>query len=59
MHSNSTENNIQSRLTYPNYGFIGSINSGVNSNYNAGQLELEKRFTYGLTFQTNFTCRAP
>jgi hypothetical protein len=52
---NSTENNIQSRLTYPNYGFIGSINSGVNSNYNAGQLELEKRFTYGLTFQTNFT----
>ena len=51
----STEDNIQSRLLYPNYGFIGSINSGVNSNYNAGQLELEKRFTYGLTFQTNFT----
>jgi hypothetical protein len=51
----STEDNIQSRLRYPNYGFIGSINSGVNSNYNAGQLELEKRLTYGLTFQTNFT----
>jgi hypothetical protein len=51
----STENNIQSRLLYPNYGFIGSINSGVNSNYNAGQVELEKRLGHGLAFQTNFT----
>ena len=51
----STEDNIQSRLLYPNYGFIGSINSGVNSNYNAGQFELEKRLTHGLSFQTNFT----
>jgi len=51
----STESNIQSRLLYPNYGFIGSINSGVNSNYNSGQFELEKRLGYGLAFQTNFT----
>jgi len=51
----STEDNIQSRLKYPNFGFIGSINSGVNSNYNAGQFELEKRISYGLSFQTNFT----
>ena len=51
----STEDNIQSRLVYPNFGFIGSINSGVNSNYNAGQFELEKRLGYGLAFQTNFT----
>ncbi|MGA7258289.1 MAG: TonB-dependent receptor [Terracidiphilus sp.] len=51
----STESNIQSRLIYPNYGFIASINSGVNSNYNGGQLELEKRLSYGLSFQTNFT----
>jgi hypothetical protein len=51
----STENNIQSRLLYPNYGFIASINSGVNSNYNAGQFELEKRLGHGLAFQTNFT----
>ena len=51
----STENNIQSRLLYPNYGFIGSINSGVNSNYNSGQFEVEKRLGHGLAFQTNFT----
>ncbi len=51
----STENNIQSRLLYPNFGFIGSINSGVNSNYSSGQFEVEKRLSYGLTFQTNYT----
>jgi outer membrane receptor protein involved in Fe transport len=51
----STEDNIQSRLRYPNYGFIGSINSGVNSKYNGGQAELEKRVSYGLSFQTNLT----
>ncbi len=51
----STENNIQSRLLYPNYGFIASINSGVNSNYNSGQFEVEKRLSYGLSFQTNYT----
>lgn len=52
---NSTENNIQSRLLYPNYGFIASINSGVNSSYNSGQFEVEKRLSYGLSFQTNYT----
>ena len=53
----STEdtNNIQQRRLYPDYGFIGAINSGVNSNYNSGQVELEKRFSYGLSFQTNYT----
>jgi hypothetical protein len=51
----STEDNIQQRRLYPNFGFIGSINSGVNSNYNAGQFEVEKRLTYGLSFQANFT----
>ena len=51
----STEDNIQSRLLYPNYGFIASINSGVNSNYNSGQFEVEKRLQYGLSFQTNYT----
>ena len=53
----STEDsaNIQSRRLYPNYGFIASINSGVNSNYNAGQFEVEKRLGHGLAFQSNFT----
>jgi len=40
---------------YPQYGSIGSINSGVDSNYNAGQITLTKRMTHGLSFLTNFT----
>jgi hypothetical protein len=51
----STEANAQQRRVYPQFGFINSINSGINSNYNAGQLELEKNIGYGLSFQTNFT----
>ncbi len=51
----STENNTQQRRVYPTYGSIGMINSGINSNYNAGQVTLEKRFTRGFSFLTNFT----
>jgi hypothetical protein len=40
---------------YPLYGSIASINSGVDSNYNAGQVTLEKRMTHGFSFLTNFT----
>ena len=40
---------------YPAYGSIASINSGVNSNYNAAQITLEKRMTHGFSFLTNFT----
>ncbi|MGA9389628.1 MAG: TonB-dependent receptor [Candidatus Sulfotelmatobacter sp.] len=40
---------------YPNYGSIASINSGVDSNYNAAQITLEKRMTHGFSFLTNFT----
>ena len=40
---------------YPNYGSIASINSGVNSNYNAAQITLTKRMTHGFSFLTNFT----
>jgi hypothetical protein len=51
----SSEDNVQQRRPYPSFGFVDAINSGVNSNYNAGQVELEKRLGYGLSFQTNFT----
>jgi hypothetical protein len=53
----STEDNanVQSRRPNPAFGFVDAINSGVNSSYNAGQIELEKRLSYGLSFQTNFT----
>jgi hypothetical protein len=37
------------------YGSIASINSGVDSNYNAAQITLEKRMTHGFSFLTNFT----
>jgi hypothetical protein len=40
---------------YPGYGSIGSINSGVNSNYNAAQISLSKRMAHGFSFLTNFT----
>jgi outer membrane receptor protein involved in Fe transport len=52
---NSTLANESSRLVYPNYGSIGSINSGVDSNYNAAQITFEKRMTHGFSFLTNFT----
>jgi len=51
----STEANTQQRRVYSDYGSIAEIDSGVNSNYNAGEFTLEKRFTHGLSFLTNFT----
>ena len=44
----SNENNTQQRRIYPAFGFIDSINSGVNSNYHAVQLSVEKRLSRGL-----------
>lgn len=52
---NSTLANEPQRLIYPNYGSIGSINSGIDSNYNAAQITLTKRVTHGFSFLTNFT----
>jgi hypothetical protein len=47
--------NINGQPVYPNYGSIASINSGVDSNYNAAQITLEKRVTHGFSLLTNFT----
>jgi hypothetical protein len=47
--------NINGQPVYPNYGSIASINSGVDSNYNAAQITLEKRMVHGFSFLTNFT----
>jgi len=52
---NSTESNTQQRRVYPNYGSIASINSGVNSNYNAAQFTIEKRFSQGFSLLSNFS----
>ena len=59
----STEDatNIQSRRLLNqryginNYGSVAQINSGVNSNYNALQITVEKRFTHGYSFLGSFT----
>ncbi len=47
--------NVNGAPVYPNYGSIASINSGVDSNYNAAQITLTKRMTHGFSFLTNFT----
>ena len=51
----STENNTQQRRIYPAFGFVDSINSGVNSNYHAVQVSVEKRLSRGFSFLSNFT----
>jgi hypothetical protein len=51
----STEANTQQRRVYPQFGYIDSINSGVNSNYNALQLTLQKNFSRGFSLLTNYT----
>lgn len=52
---NSTENNTQQRRPYPNFGPIGVIDSGYNSNYNALQLTVQKRMGHGLSFLADYT----
>lgn len=51
----STEANTQQRRIYPDYGSIASINSGINSNYNAAQITVEKRYANGFSLLTNFS----
>lgn len=51
----STEANTAQRRVYPSFGFVNSINSGVNSNYHALQLTGERRLTRGLSLLANFT----
>jgi hypothetical protein len=40
---------------YPDFGPIGEMQSGYNSNYNAFHISLEKRMSYGLSFLANYT----
>lgn len=51
----STEANTQSRRINPNFGAIGSTPSGNNSHYHALQLNVEKRFSGGLSLLANYT----
>ena len=51
----STEANTQQRRPYSSFGPLYELDSAVNSNFNALQLTLEKRFSKGLAFLSNFT----
>ena len=51
---NSTEANLQQRRPYPNFGPMGLIDSGYNSNYNSLQLSLEKRMSHGISFLADY-----
>jgi len=51
----STEANEQSRRLYPNFGFVNVIDSSINSNYNALQLTVEKRFDSGFSLLSSYT----
>lgn len=51
----STEANTQARRLYPNFSSIFLYPSDFNSNYNALQLDVKKRFTHGLSLWANYT----
>jgi hypothetical protein len=50
----STEANTQQRRIDPNFGNVGLYGSLYNSNYNALQLNLEKRFSHGFSVLGNY-----
>jgi hypothetical protein len=63
---NSTENNVNQRRLFSgctlaassspcNYASVGLIAGLANSNYNALQTSLEKRFSHGLSFLASYT----
>lgn len=51
----ATGRNTDARRIYQGYGSIGELNSGANSSYNSLQLQIQRRFSRGLTFQTAYT----
>ena len=51
----STEANAQQRRLYPSFGDVYLFPSDRNSNYHAFQLNLEKRFSHGLSILANYT----
>ncbi len=51
----STSANIQQRRLYPQFGSVGLFSSDNNSHYNAMKLNVEKRFSHGLSVLANYT----
>jgi len=51
----ATVGNTQQRRVYPMHGGITRIDAGANSDYNALQLNVEKRFGKGFSVLSNYT----
>lgn len=51
----SSVGNTQLRRRFPNFGVIRRIDSGADSQYHALQLNVEKRFSSGLSFLANYS----
>jgi len=51
----STADNTQDRRINPNFGSVGIYGSLYNSNYNSLQLNMEKRFSRGLSLLANYS----
>jgi hypothetical protein len=51
----STVGNIQKRRVNPTFSSVNRADSGGNSNYNALQVNFEKRFSNGYSVLTNYT----
>jgi hypothetical protein len=51
----STEANTQQRRIYPNFSHVQVLGPFFRSNYNALQLNVQKRFAHGLSLLANYT----
>jgi hypothetical protein len=51
----STKANTQQRRLYPQFGSVGLFSSDNNSHYHAMKLNVEKRFSRGLSVLANYT----
>ncbi len=47
--------NTDARRIFQGFGSIGELNTGANSSYNSLQLQVQRRFSRGLTFQISYT----
>ena len=51
----ATAGNTDARRIHQGFGSIGQLNSGASSVYNSLQLQVQRRFSRGLTFQVAYT----
>lgn len=51
----ATAGNTDARRIHQGFGSIGQLNSGASSVYNSFQLQVQRRFSQGLTFQVAYT----